>query len=109
MNRRGFLGGLLAIAAAPAIVKASSLMQVRPVVAAAPRDPLLDKIIEVCRVLDEADVPSGDRFMLIPEMWSKRILQQFHDNTTLGSIVTTEYGRPAGSRLVRVTDIGRFA
>lgn len=30
MNRRGFLGGILALAASPAIVRAESLMAVRP-------------------------------------------------------------------------------
>ncbi len=33
MNRRGFLAGMLAACAAPAIVKASSIMRVVPVVA----------------------------------------------------------------------------
>ena len=31
MNRRGFLGSILAAAAAPAIVRADSLMRIRPI------------------------------------------------------------------------------
>lgn len=32
MNRRGFLGAILAAAVAPAVVKAESIMRVRPIV-----------------------------------------------------------------------------
>jgi len=42
MNRRGFIGSILAIGAAPAIVRASSLMRVQGIIV-----PSLDEVVAV--------------------------------------------------------------
>jgi hypothetical protein len=77
MNRRGFLGSILALAAAPAIVKASSLMPVRDRYIRYSIGEL-DQII-----LFEAPYSAAKCESFIPELWSSKLAHSFYNNMRL--------------------------
>lgn len=80
MNRRNFIGTVLALAAAPAIVRASSLMPVRALAT-----PVL--------------IGHVDNFSLYVtpfayERWTQRMAEKLYEATVFGRTMVTEYVEP---------------
>jgi len=76
LNRRGFLAGMLAACAAPAIVKAGSLMRINPAIVA-PEPTIVDRFGEALR-LGEIGHLEGFNFVASPfqgvyQDWEGRI------------------------------------
>ena len=84
MNRRGFLGGILAIAAAPAIVRADSLMRVVP------------RETTVWIGVDVGAVP-GDIAILTPAAITREALRILHQQASFIEVIN----RPYPERLAR--------
>lgn len=87
LSRRLFLGGLLAGTAAPAIVRASSLMPIW-----VPKPPPWGQTIVGMQLVMDAQ-----------RQWSEQLARKFHDSTVFGQNVDRDYpwigvdhGRPGG-------------
>lgn len=72
MNRRGFLGAMLAACAAPAIVRAGSLMRINPAIVPDDRVVIITQYgTDIGHMVEEA---LGERMQLIREMIAYEVL-----------------------------------
>ena len=96
ISRRGFLGSILAAAAAPAIVRASSLMKIA--------SPVLLPTFEETLAITGA-VSGGGNTLLTIDMITKEALRILHKNIAFVSMMNNQYAREirdrkAGDRLI---------
>jgi len=76
MNRRGFIGSILAIGAAPAIVKASSLMRVQGIIV-----PTLEEVLAV----------NSGRPILEINMITRRALEALEENLVMSRSIESKW------------------
>lgn len=86
MNRRNFIGTVLALASAPAIVRASSLMPVRALATPV----LIGHIDNFGLYVTPFDA----------ERWTERMTQKFYEATVFGRAVVTDYAEEFASGIV---------
>jgi len=76
MNRRGFIGSILAIGAAPAIVRASSLMRVQGIIV-----PTLEEVVAV----------NSGNSLLTFDLITREALRVMEKNLILGQRVNAQF------------------
>lgn len=89
MNRRRFLGACIATIAAPAIVRAESLMPVRSIARGSLgiyeqfrfiESPLSDRIAQLGRQLDDMDVPGEGRYLIVNPDMARILMEDLRPN-----------------------------
>ncbi len=101
MNRRGFLGTILAAAVAPAIVRADSLMRVIPREAS-----ILFGDYDVEVVAGPAYY--GNRLLPIDQI-TREALEILNQNLTFAAAVNSQYDREFASKIVKIRQPKRWA
>ena len=91
MDRRSFLKGILAAAAAPAIVRASSLMRVAPLIVPDPNLTMLDIALDGPLLRGELGELNGIRFIatgsdMAKRLWSEALFKQTKGNRLLTAL-----------------------
>lgn len=99
MNRRGFLGAILAAGAAPAVVKASSLMPIYVPKLWTPGP--YDVVVEIA--------PGRGNYLITIDQITKEALRILNEQTAFMNVIGRQYKRGgAGDRLtIRVPEIYR--
>ena len=92
MNRRGFLGGILALGAAPAIVRADALMKVVP----------RDLPFELSFTTADMVMPPGGNTILTMEEITREALRVFNHHIGLMKSIDPDFAQQWGGTTVKI-------
>ena len=90
MNRRGFLGAILAVGVAPEIVKAGSLMRINPEILVVPHGIDVRPVLDIAKIDAKIASIGGNRLLTVEEI-TKRNLEILNYELVLVSQIDQKY------------------